>query len=463
MTHFDNNQHAIVIGGSMAGMMAAKVLSNYFEQVTIIERDSPHEGTQARKGVPQGNHAHVLLKRGEQALGRLFPGIWQEMEALGSQNVDMAEKMHWFHCGVWKVRFNSNFPIYLQSRPLLEWKVRNRLARVGNVNFRYNTIVSHLLTSADKSRVTGVQIRQDGYVSELTTDLIVDASGRGSQTPRWLQELGYEVPTESTVKINLGYASRLYRPASHQTPDWQGLVVYPRIPESKRQGLVFRVEHDKWLVTLVGYAGDHPSQKEDEFMSFAESLAHPIVAQTLKQATPVSDIKTFKYPKEVRRHYEKLQRIPDGLLVLGDAFCSFDPVFGQGMSVAAMEAEALDRCLHQANGKVPGLSRHFHKRIAKLVIVPWLLATGEGLRFEEVEGKRPFYLKALHWYNTQIFELTGESEAVYADFLQVLHLMKLPTLLFHPRNLWQVLRHHLGKREVVVNGRPAQAWATSGD
>jgi 2-polyprenyl-6-methoxyphenol hydroxylase-like FAD-dependent oxidoreductase len=457
-----SGQHAVVIGSSMAGLLATRTLAGHFAQVTICERDPAPIDTQARKGVPQGAHVHALLRSGQLVLEEFFPGLVDELVAAGTTKVDLSADVCWFHHGYWKIRYPSNFPTLCQSRPFLEWHVRRRLAPLPNITWRHETAVTNLLTNAARTRVTGVQIQRsdDNAASqELAADLVVDASGYGSRLPAWLTALQYPPPRESVLQIRLSYASRFYQPPTTNR-DWSVLMLYPKAPETTRAGYIFPVEGQRWIVTLAGYMGDAPPHDEAGFLAYARGLAQPDLYHELSQAVPLSDIRTYHVPEERRRHYEKLRRFPDGLIVVGDAVCRFDPIFGQGMSVAAKEARLLDQMLRseaqRGNHTLTGFARRFHHAIAPVVDVPWSLATGEGCRYPQAEGNRPLGVAFLQWYVAQLFALSATRADVYGPFLEVLNLLKDPPSLFAPAILWQVLKRNLrgSRRAPVVMERP---------
>ena len=281
-------------------------------------------------------------------------------------------------------------------------------------------------------------IQLSDIAKTLNADLVIDTAGRASKTPGWLRDLGYETPPESSIEPNLRYASRLYRPQNEH--DWQVMILYPKFPSSKKLGVIFGVEDGQWLVTLVGYLGDHPPDDEQGFLQFAKELAAPQIYQLLQEAEPLTDIKTFNYKRQTRRHYERLKRFPSGLIVMADAACSFDPVFGQGMSVAAQQAVELERLLSAAPSDWAVFPKTFQKRIAHVTTVPWMLATGEVRRFPEVTPRRSLWLKFQHWYNGKIYAASGSDAEVYACFLKVLHLTTGPQYLFHPKIVWRVIR-----------------------
>lgn len=437
---------AIVIGGSMAGLLAARVLSKHFTQVTLLERDEIRDQPEARKGQPQTRHLHGLLAKGLETMLTYFPTLVDDLQAGGAVVTDMGQGMRWYTFGGYRRQFNSGMNGALMSRPFLEWQIRRQLLALPNVQLIDACDVEGLTLRADSRQVTGVVIRRtdDQQVTTLSADLVVDASGRGAASPKWLAQLGYAKPAESFVKANVGYATRLYRRRPGDLEGAELLMIAPDAPHGKRMGLIFPIEGDRWICTLGGWAGDHPPTDEAGFLAFAQSLPASDLAQMLNRLEPISEIITHKFPGSLRRHYERLARFPDGYLVLGDAICSFNPVYGQGMTSAAMQAAALDQLLTARTG-LAGLWRDFFKAAAKVVEIPWQLAVGEDFRFAETEGKKPAGVDLINGYVAKVHRATHHDTEVYTAFLKVMNLMAAPTSLFHPKILWRVL---WGRRSV---------------
>jgi 2-polyprenyl-6-methoxyphenol hydroxylase-like FAD-dependent oxidoreductase len=446
-------QNAVVIGASMTGLLASRVLADHFEHVTIIERDHITEETQSHKGVPQGRHVHVLLKKGASLLSELFPDLSSALIQSGAPYLDSIEDVRWHHFGVWKARFPSDIRGYSQSRPLLEKAVRVRVVARTNVHLIDACEVTQLCANNDKTRITGVQLRccNDQFREEyLAADLVVDASGRGSQSSQWLMSLGYDKVKESLVKVDIGYASRIYRRPPQMQVDWKALVIYPKPPGEKRGGYVVPIEDDCWIVTLIGWLRDYPPKDETGFLDYASSLPMSDLYEAIKDAEPVTPIVTHKFPANRRRYYEQMSRFPDGFIILGDAACSFNPIYGQGMTTAALEARSLSDYLDQQQrnmirGNVMNRTHHFRQEIAKVVKVPWLLATSEDFRYPETEGKRPTLMRLLNWYVGKLHVLVSSYPVATIRFYEVLHMLKPPTTLFEPRILFAVLF----KRQVI--------------
>ncbi len=432
--------HAIVIGGSMAGLLAARALADHFTRVTIVERDSILGTPEPRKGVPQGNHVHALLKSGEHILEDFFPGLRADLIADGSQVIDFAQDILWYHHDVWKKRYSNGMTLLLQTRPALEAQIAQRVQTLSNITWRNGWSLQDIITTADHSRVTAVTLQDHaGRTETLTADLIVDASGRSSKTPQWLEAHQYAAPTETNVRINLTYTSRFFaRPADFQG-DWKLLIVNAGGPHDVRGGLVFALDQNRWMVTLEGYSGETMPQTDAEFLEFARSLAQPEIYEAIRDAQPISEIKTFRYPAEQRRHYERLERFPDGLIVMGDAFTSFDPVFGQGMTSAAKQAALLAQLLEQNSSTEVGFSVKFHRAVGKMVATPWLLATSEDLRFPKTEAARPFWMPIMQWYTLNMFRLSSTDEQTHRAFSLVMNLLAEPVILFHPAIIAKVM------------------------
>jgi 2-polyprenyl-6-methoxyphenol hydroxylase-like FAD-dependent oxidoreductase len=432
---------AIVIGGSMAGLLAARVLADYFQTVTVIERDERSERPEHRRGVPQGRHAHGLLLRGQDTITRLFSGIREELLAAGATQVNMGRDVKWFHFDVWKCRYHSALDFISASRPLIEWTVAERVRRLPNVKMLHGWAVENIVY--DGQRVSGVRMhrRDDRETGQrLDADLVIDASGRGSQIPQQLRVLGFERPDESAVRIDIGYASCLFR-VPDVPRDWKALYVVSQ-PPAKRGALILPLEGNRWICTLIGRHGDHPPIDLAGYMAFAKSLPMPDIYEAIRSAEPLGEPVRYGFPAGIRRHYEKLRRFPPGLLVLGDALCSFNPVYGQGMSAASMYADALQACLQErvATGwSLTDLWLPFFRDVARAADRPWQLATGEDFRFAETTGTRSRALKLLHWYTEKVHKAASVSPQVTERFYEVMHLLKPPSALFTPTILWKVL------------------------
>lgn len=436
--------HAIVIGGSMAGLLAARVLADSYRRVTLVERDSLGGAIECRRGVPQGRHTHGLLAGGRQALEKLFPGISGQLLAAGAVSGDIIGESRWFLEGSYHCRFASDLIGFLTSRPFLEGMVRERVRQLRNVEFRDNQEIRGLVTSPDKGRVVGVH-----WGSEtLAAALVVDASGRGSHTPRWLEEMGYPKPAEERVEVALAYTTRLFR---RRREDMGGdlAIIIPPTPAGKRGGVMLAQEAGRWTVTLISHFGAGAPADLNGFIEFSRGLPAPDIYDGIRDAEPVGEAATIRFPASVRRHYENLQRFPLGYLVMGDALSSFNPIYGQGMSVAALQAMELQGALSEGKSE---LARRFFRRASKVIDIPWCIAVGNDLRMPEATGPRTFALKALNTYLSKLHKAAHHDPAVALAFHKVGNLLAPPSAILDPRIAWRVLWGNLR------NGREPAAF-----
>lgn len=435
MTRPAHRRHAVVVGGSMAGLLAARVLADNFDRVTVLERDRLPEGPDARKGTPQARHIHVLLTAGRRALENLFPGLMSELVAAGAEDYDAIGDVEWLSAAGPMARFSSEVRQLGASRDLIEWGVRRRVLGDPRVTVRQGVDVSAVRLDAAGRRVVGLTIsdRTTAATEELAADLVVDAAGRGSRTPQWLQSLGFPAPRETTIDGFLGYASRMVRPPANLTRDWKGLYVQCAPPVRKRGGVIATVEGGRWVVTLAGGGKDYPPTDEEGFRAFARSLADPRFAEAYESSEPLTDIVGTKTTVNRVRHYEELTQRPEGLLVIGDAACAFNPVYGQGMSAAAVGATLLHDCLTERTHSPDGLAADFQKRLARANTRPWLLATGEDYRYREAEGPPAGRVtRLMHRYLDRVFAVATRVPSVRVRLTEVIHLVRPPESLFHP-------------------------------
>ena len=434
----DRHGSAVVAGASISGLLAARALSSHFDQVTIIERDRLPDEPLVRKGVPQAAHAHGLLASGYRVMDAYFPGLMDELEALGAPRGDVVRDFLWFQYGRWKLRHEVGLRGIAVSRPCLETTICRRVRELPNVRFleEYDAVKPCFDVAA--GAVAGLRVKSRDRKAEETVaaDLVVDATGRGSQSPAWLEEWGFSQPKLMTVKIDVGYATGVFERKPGDFFNSVGGVVAGAPPAETRTGAALAAEGNRWVITLVGSVGDYPPTNRQEWAKFAASLPSPVIHDLITSARPLTDIASFRFPANQRRLYEGMKRFPRGYLVIGDAICSFNPLYGQGMSVAATEAQALDDSL--AAG-LDGLAARFYAKASAIVDIPWLIATGEDLRYPQVEGTRPPGSSLVNRYLERVHAAASDDSVVCRKFFEVLNLLAPPSSLMAPAVMLRVL------------------------
>jgi flavin-dependent dehydrogenase len=445
--HFDGagrwtaprRRHAVVVGGSLAGMLAARVLSDHFDDVTLLERDRFPETPTARKGLPQGRHAHGLLERGRGVMERFLPGLTGDLVRAGAGLLDGTQDVASMCPYGWYVRYPGDLLVVSASRDLIDRVVRGRVAALTNVRIRQGVDVAGLVPGPGgvagvrlRARPPGLEAGRGG--AELAADLVVVADGRGSRLPDWLTALGYEPPRVTVIDSFQGYASRLYRPPAGFEADWKALYIQQAPPADPRGGLVSPIEGGRWLVSLVGGDGDYPPTDEAGFLAFARGLRSPALYRAIAGAEPLSPIAGQRATENRLRHYDRLGRFPDGVVALGDAACAFDPVYGQGMTAAALGAEVLEGWLRGESSRlVPGRGRAFQRSLARATAAAWQLSTGADDRFRTTEGPPPGRVARLAGrYLAGVMRAGTRRPWVRRRLAEVLHLLRPPSALFGP-------------------------------
>ena len=427
---------AVVIGGSLAGLSAARVLADAFEEVVVVDRDSLPDEPVAHKGAPQTSHPHVLLEAGRATLEDLFSGFGEEILAEGGLMIDSGTKMRHFEHGGFLADTRERLPTYCASRPLFEYVLRRRVNQIKNVELRGNHQFTEYLTTADAETITGVAIRdENGKEKTLSTDLVVDATGRTSRTPQWLDGHGYDTPRVDEVHVDVTYSSiQIERPSD----DRRLFFVPPSSPRTRGGGLI-PIEGDRWEVILQGVHGDDAPTDPDRFVEFAESLPLTEVGELVTSLPWVSDeIAHYPYPSSIRRRYEDLDQFPDGLVVTGDAIASFNPINGQGMSVAALDALQLHHALARAG--LNNLARRFFGRTADVVDIVWQMSVGADFDFPETTGPKPHGTDLFNWYVDHLVKQAHSDPVLSEAFLRVMRLEQRPTKLLQPGIVWRVFR-----------------------
>jgi 2-polyprenyl-6-methoxyphenol hydroxylase-like FAD-dependent oxidoreductase len=431
-------EHAVVLGGSLAGLAGAAVLAQRFERVTVVERDRLVPSGRYRKGVPQGRHVHVLQPAGLQGLAELFPGVLDELRARGAHVFD-ARALRFNIAGGSLLLEDADLEFIAATRPLIEGIACERVRSMENVRVADGCDACGLTTTPDGSRVTGVRLRSrtsPGAEQAVEADLVVDATGRGSRSPRWLAALGYPVPDEEQIHVGVHYTTRLFRPSPETSGDWR--YVNADIPPGERRGAVaLAVEGDRWIVTLVGILGERPPTELDGFVEYARTLWTRDVYAVVADADAIGDASTGAFPANVRRRYDRLRRFPGRFVVSGDAACSLNPVYAQGMSVALGEALTLARVLDRHS--LDRVGPRFFRQTKGIIGGAWSMATGADLGHPGVQGPRTARWRLLNAYISRLFGVAHRDPLVAEAALKVLGMVNPPQHLMHPRIVWRVV------------------------
>lgn len=448
---------AVVIGAGVGGLTAARVLTDHFERVVLVESGGLPAGAGPRDGVPQARHVHGLLARGAGRLEALFPGLRAELVAAGAPLFDhgLLASTTVFAGPVPRTRAGVRAQGF--TRDLLEWSLRRRVVERPRVTVRDRSPATGLCWSPDAARVVGVRLA-GGEV--LDAALVVDASGRFSKLPRWLVEAGYPRPAVKTVDAGLAYATMLFDAPAQDFEALQHMNSAPGLP---RGAFVMHVEDGRWLATVFGAAGDHPPTDEQGWREFAAKLGNADLDTLLASATPVEGARIHGFTRtENRRHaYAAMRRWPGRLVAIGDSVAAFDPVFGQGMTVSVLQAEALGETLARADD-LDAVARRAQRRVAAIVRTPWLMSVSEDLAWHHYRerGTLPPWLRPVLWYKRRLIRLLVTDPQVFRVFLGVYHMVRSPAALVGPRLLAKVLFKARGHRpDQHVMGASGTRWS----
>ncbi|MFC8043414.1 FAD-dependent oxidoreductase [Nocardia sp. NPDC057353] len=459
---------AVVLGAGIAGLLAARVLTEHYTEVVLVERDALDDGW--RRGVPQARHLHGLLDRGRTVLEELFPGFTAEAAARGATTAEALVGTRWYLGGARLAPTSTGLTSVMATRPLLEAIVRERVLALPGVRLHTGSVRGLI---GDAHAVRGVRLT----AAELTADLVVDATGRGSRAPQYLADLGAPVPAEERLEVDLGYASAFF-PRTEGQLDGQSSVIISTGPNGRGGGAI-RVEGDRWHVTLAGMLGDHPPTDLPGFTAFAATIAAPDIHALITAAAPLGEITPHRFRSPLRRRFERLRTVPAGFLVIGDALCSFNPLYAQGMAVAAQQALVLRDCLaaeaSAATGHAPGaaasrgsataghatagsagrapdphLPARFYAAASAVVDVAWRLSAGSDLANPGVPGTRTARTRLTNAYVARAHRAAHADPVVSRAFLRVGNLVDPPAALLRPA----IARRILLPRSANGTGEP---------
>jgi 2-polyprenyl-6-methoxyphenol hydroxylase-like FAD-dependent oxidoreductase len=451
-------RHAIVIGGSMAGLCAARVLSEFCEKVTVVDRDAYPEGAHERPGVPQSRHVHALLMRGRIELDNLFPGFERTMIERGALEINFGLDFATLRRDGWAPRRPTKIATIFASRVLIEETARGLLRRIPNIELIERVDATGFIVERGATmRVTGIDVApRDGRSAfKLAGDLIVDASGRATKIPSWLSALGLPPPDEQVVDSHTGYASRWYQGAAPGTRPsdwwWKGVWIDPTGDEVDQAGVLFPVEGNRFIVTLAGWGGNYPPNDDDGFTAQLSRLRSPLIAKEVALAEPISKVYSYRQMANRWRHYDKWTARLDGFIALGDSTCAFNPVYGQGMTSGAIGGLLLRDCLNDGGASDPDLPRRFFQRLGRFQADPWGMATGADFRFSGTEGHRPLAGRVLGPFIDAMMK-AGESDGEIQNRVgEVINMVRPPSALFEGPMLYRFARAWV---RGLTNGAP---------
>ena len=432
---------AIVIGGSIAGLLAARVLSDYFEEIILIEKDNYVEDDQVRNGVPQANHVHILLVKGREILQDFFPELEEDLVKKGANKIDFLNDSRYHLPSGLAPKFSSGIITFTCTRTLLENAIRHQIQKISKIKIEKGKHITSLVL--EKSNKVSLKTKDN---ERIHGELIVDCTGRNTKTPSWLEDIGFPKLEETKIDSFVGYATRRYIPPKNDRT-WKMLAIFNNPTTNPRTGVIYPIEDGKWLVGLYGIGKNYPPTDEKGFLEFIKNLESRELYDVLKDATPDSEIHGYQVQGSRKYHYEKMLRWPENYIVLGDAVSVFNPYYGQGITSAALGAEVLNDMLK--NNKIEkGFTQKFQKKLAKTISLPWILGTSEDMRWPTTLGKRPNVITRLVQNHAQkVLLLAPKSTLATKSFLQMMHMIKSPAIIFHPIILLQLIVNFIWKRK----------------
>ena len=441
-------REAVVVGAGMGGLIAARVLSDHFERVTVLERDGLGEARTARAGVPQGKHLHVLLAGGQRVLDELLGGFTEDLDRVGAARLTVGLDLLVERPGFDPFpQRDLGFYSSALTRPQLEFCVRRRVEAIENVRVEPGCRVFGLLPSDDKRTIRGLQFHREGRSETRGTDLVVDASGTGDLTLAALRATGLPAVPETTIGVDFGYASAVFDIPADASSEWRGVMHLPLAPQTSRGGLMIPVEGNRWMLALAGRHDEHPPGDEAGLRAYAASLRTKTIADAIAPAKMVAGVDRFRFPESRLRHFERLESFPGGLLPIGDAICRFNPVFGQGMSVAAIEAHALKEVLAAAVQSGGGLGRAwqpYFQKVAEVIDAPWALAAVPDFVFPYTTGERPADLEASLRFGAALTRATARHADIHRLAGEVQHLLRPRRAMMEPHVLERIMSEMAG-------------------
>jgi 2-polyprenyl-6-methoxyphenol hydroxylase-like FAD-dependent oxidoreductase len=429
-------KRAIVIGAGISGVAAARALADHFEEVVVFERDEFPSDATPRPGAPQGKQAHGLLGGSVKALGELFPDFAGDLVRAGALPVNPGFDLLLEFPGMDPFpRRKWEWLTYSLSRPLIELTMRRRVEQQGNITLRGGCRVLEIVGTPDGALVTGVRCDSASGPEMIPADLVVDASKHGGLTLSFLKQAGRPLPEETTIGVDIRYATALYALSDGALGEFKAIVTFPKPPEGIHFAYLLPVENNCWQLLLVGRGDDAPPADGDEFLAYAQKLETPTVYNAMKGAKRLSEVARYRFPESKWRHFARLNSFPRALLPIGDAICCLNPVYGQGITVAVQEANALRRLLsahpRQAD-PIATVGRAFLAEAEAIIEAPWAISAIPDFIYPQTRGERPEDLEDRLKFQIALTRISTHDADVYELFSEVRHLLKPLSVLDEP-------------------------------
>jgi 2-polyprenyl-6-methoxyphenol hydroxylase-like FAD-dependent oxidoreductase len=438
--------HAVVVGAGMTGLIFAQALAQHADTVSILDHDELPEGPAYRRGAVQMSHTHFMLHRGREIYEDYFPGLVDECTGPKTGPSDMGQDFLWHQYGTWKPRIEAGVLMWPVDRAELEWAVRQRVGDLDNVQIVPNRKAVDLAWANDQT-VGGVTVESDTGEEEWPAELVVDAMGRGTRTPRILEErLNTPVPSQS-YEPRVAYTTVDVTEPALPDRDWRGVLLMPDSFDSKKLGVTYPIGADRFRVTLGGWCGQEVPMSESGYLEFAADLASPKLSEILREVEFVNEPRRYRIPTCEFRRYDAMDQRPDGLLVAGDAFCGLNPIYGQGMTIAAREANLLDRLLTDSDEALPDETTldTYHQQAASIVEESWMMSAGLDHQFPEIHSDIRF-LKSIGRLVVTVQRAAGEDPKLYRTLTRMMHMKETPSALLRPGHLVKIASTGLRNR-----------------
>jgi 2-polyprenyl-6-methoxyphenol hydroxylase-like FAD-dependent oxidoreductase len=430
-------QRAVVIGAGMGGLSAAGALAKYFERVEILERDQLAATAGSRSGTPQDRHPHGLLAGGLRALDQILPGFKSDLAAAGAVPVSFAREVQFERpdVGVLPKR-DFGISVLCATRPLIELVLRRRAEAVANVTLRPASRVIGIVPAAGGAGVRGVQfVNGSGRFETLDADLVVDASGRGAPTLSLLDALCWDRPQMTEIGVDISYNTAVVEIPPNAPAEWKLVITLPDPPHLALHSVLVPTEDGRWIIAIADHSATTWIESWDALLEASRSLITPTVYNALHYAQPPEGIRHYRFPVSTWKHFERLPRLPRGVLPVADAICRFNPIHGQGMSAAAKQARLLEDVLRRAADEpdpIAASQSGFMSEVASLLETPWIMSTSADLAFPQTRGERPDNFAEAREFEAALFRAAVADPVVHRAMIQVAQLLQPHQRLHEP-------------------------------